>query len=205
MERPQTRSRFRKSRIITMSPPLAAAFIGSDTLLIQCLELWRSRGHAVTVVATDTQKVRDYCAANQLPCVDADQDLVGALGTAPCDYLFAVTWLHLLPSAALQLPRTAAVNFHDGPLPRYAGLNATCWSLLHGETEHAVTWHVIEPEADVGDLLVQASFAIEPQDTAFTLNARCFDYGQRSFEELCGQLEGGGPARREVDRPEAVR
>ena len=63
-----------------MPSPLAAAFIGSDTLLLQCLELWRGRGHAVTVVATDAQKVRDYCDANQLPCVDADEELVAASG-----------------------------------------------------------------------------------------------------------------------------
>jgi hypothetical protein len=89
---------------------------------------------------------------------------------------------------ALQLPRERAINFHDGPLPRYAGLNATCWSLLHGEREHAVTWHVIEPKADTGAILVQRSFAIAPDDTAFTLNARCFEAGQESFAELTQRL-----------------
>ena len=166
---------------------------------MQCLEQWLHRGHTVNFVATDSESVRDYCAANQLPCVDAAQLQVGAFGSAKCDYLFAVTWLQVLPSAALQLPRIAAINFHDGPLPRYAGLNATCWALLHGESEHAVTWHVVEPEADVGDILVQAPFAIEPQETAFTLNARCMDYGQRSFLALCGQLESGRPVRRPQD------
>ena len=34
----------------------------------------------------------------------------------------------------LRLPRRMAINFHDGPLPRYAGLNTPVWALLNGET-----------------------------------------------------------------------
>jgi natural product biosynthesis luciferase-like monooxygenase protein len=171
-----------------MSQPLAAAFVGSDTLLLQCLEAWRERGNRVVAVATDSDKVRRFCAQNELRCLDATGDFAGALAGETIDFLFAITWLRILPESALQLPRQLAINFHDGPLPRYAGLNATCWSLLHGEREHAVTWHVIEPKADTGAILVQRSFPIAPDDTAFTLNARCFEAGQESFAELMQQL-----------------
>ena len=119
-----------------------------------------------------------------------------------CDYLFAITWLKLLPESVLELPRVAAINFHDGPLPRYAGLNAPAWALFHGEVEHAVTWHVIEREADVGGVVVQSKFAVEPDDTAYTLNARCFDYGMRSFAALCQQLAHGELQRRPQDLSE---
>ncbi|MFN3241015.1 MAG: MupA/Atu3671 family FMN-dependent luciferase-like monooxygenase [Planctomycetota bacterium] len=182
-----------------MASSLAAVFVGSDTLLLQCLEAWRDRGHSVVAVATDTDKVRRYCAENGLRCVAAAGDLAAQLGGDAFDYLFAITWLQLLPAPVIAMPRVAAINFHDGPLPRYAGLNATCWSLLNGESEHAVTWHVVEPKADTGDILVQATFAIEPEDTAFTLNARCFEHGQRSFGELCEQLAGAGMQRRAQD------
>ena len=122
-------------------------------------------------------------------------DLGAQLAGVSCDYLFAATWFKLLPESVLRVPRVAAVNFHDGPLPRYAGLNATCWALLNGEAEHAVTWHVIEPQTDGGDVLVQSSFAIGSDDTAFTLNARCFDHGRQSFAEL-GRLLATGRAQR---------
>jgi len=166
----------------------AAVFIGSDTLLLQCLDSWRERGHSVVAVATDTDKVRRYCAENGLRCLSTDADLAQQLGGDAFDYLFAITWLRMLPPSLLALPRQSAINFHDGPLPRYAGLNATCWALLHGETEHAVTWHVIEEKADTGDILVQQPFAIAADDTAFTLNARCFENGVKSFEALSEQL-----------------
>ncbi|MCU0865711.1 MAG: LLM class flavin-dependent oxidoreductase [Planctomycetes bacterium] len=174
-----------------MAPSLAAVFVGSDTLLLQCVELWRERGHRVLAVATDTDKVRRHCIEQGLRCLDADGDLAAQLGGEAFDHLFAITWLQLLPAALLRLPRRAAINFHDGPLPRYAGLNATCWAILHREREHAVSWHLIEPQADTGAILLQRRFPIAPEDTAFTLNARCFEHGQASFAELVQQLTDG--------------
>ncbi|MFM1870914.1 MAG: hypothetical protein RL398_336, partial [Planctomycetota bacterium] len=40
-------------------------------------------------------------------------------------------------------------------------------------------------------ILLQQTFAIEADDTAFTLNARCFAYAQESFAQLCEQLGNG--------------
>ena len=182
-----------------MVSSLSAVFIGSDTLLLQCLEAWRERGHGVVAVATDADKVRRYCAENGLRCVAADDRLAATLGQQPFDYLFAVTWLQILPASVLALPQRAAINFHDGPLPRYAGLNATCWAILNGEREHAVTWHRIEAEADTGAILMQRGFPIEPDDTAFTLNARCFQFGQESFAALAEQLAAGTQQERAQD------
>ncbi|MCB9878218.1 MAG: LLM class flavin-dependent oxidoreductase [Planctomycetes bacterium] len=174
-----------------MPSPLAAVFVGSDTLLLQCLDAYRERGHRVAVVATDTDKVRRYCAEHGLRCVAADETLAASLQGEVFDHLFAITWLSLLPEAVLRLPKVSAINFHDGPLPRYAGLNATCWAIHGGEREHGVTWHVIEPKADTGGILLQQTFAIADDDTAFTLNARCFEHGQRTFVELLDRLAAG--------------
>ncbi len=179
---------------------LAAVFIGSDTLLMQCLDLWLERGHRVVAVVTDADKVRRFCSDRGVRHVDAAVELCEALAGETVDLLFTITWLRLLPEAALKIARRHAINFHDGPLPRYAGLNATCWAILRGEHEHAVTWHVIEAEADTGDILLQRSFPIQPDDTAFTLNARCFQAGQETFGELVDQLAAGSEQRRPQDR-----
>ncbi|HEX5052169.1 MAG TPA: MupA/Atu3671 family FMN-dependent luciferase-like monooxygenase [Planctomycetota bacterium] len=174
-----------------MSHPLAAVFIGSDTLLLQCLELWLERGQRVVAVATDGDRVRRFCAERGLRCVDAGLDLAATLAGETVDHVFSITWLHLLPESVVRLARRSAINFHDGPLPRYAGLNVTCWALFAGEREHGVSWHVVEPKADAGAILLQRTFPIEDDDTAFTLNARCFEAGQESFAELADQLAAG--------------
>jgi len=179
-----------------MATALTALFVGSDTLLLQCLQAWRERGHGVAAVVTDAEKVRRFCADEGLPCHDAADATWAALASARPDYTFAITWLRLLPGAALALAQRATINFHDGPLPRYAGLNATCWAIAGGETTHAVTWHEVEAKADTGAILVQREFPIEADDTAFTLNARCFESGQRTFGELADALAAGTVVRR---------
>jgi len=182
-----------------MAQSLAAVFVGSDTLLLQCLQAWLERGHAALAVATDADKVRSFCADHGVRCLDAGGDWAREVASERIDHVFAVTWLRLLPDAVLRLPQRSAINFHDGPLPRYAGLNATCWAILHGETEHAITWHRIERKTDTGDVLLQRRFPIAADDTAFTLNARCFQAGIETFAELMAQLEVGGPARTPQD------
>ena len=54
-----------------------------------------------------------------------------------------------IPDDVLASPRRAPVNYHDAPLPRYAGMHATSWELMHGETRHAVTWHEVVAEVQV--------------------------------------------------------
>ncbi len=182
-----------------MAPSLAAVFVGSDTLLLQCVQVWLQRGHHVVAVATDADKVRRFCIEHGLRHVDAANDLATLFAGESIDFVFAITWLRLLPPPALRLAKRATINFHDGPLPRYAGLNATCWAIARGETEHAVTWHVVEPLADTGAILLQRSFPIHADDTAFTLNARCFQVGQETFVELVEALAAGQEQRRPQD------
>jgi len=54
------------------------------------------------------------------------------------DWLFSISNLSLIPTALWQAATRRAANFHDGPLPRYAGLNAPAWALLAGETQCGV-------------------------------------------------------------------
>ncbi|WP_223252377.1 formyltransferase family protein [Paracoccus mutanolyticus] len=111
------------------------------------------------------------------------------------DWLFSVANLSILKPEMLARGRKGAINFHDGPLPRLAGLNAPVWAIIGQEPQHGVTWHMIEGGVDEGDILAQVLFDMRPDDTALTLNARCFARAAESFPEVVAQLEGEGPRR----------
>lgn len=179
--------------------------IGADTLLVQCAERWLGRGHVLHGIFTDAQPVRRWAEEHGIECRPTPANGATAVGGGACpmaaglaektpDYLFAITHLRLLPADVLGMPRRGAINFHDGPLPRYAGLNAPSWALRAGESEHGVSWHWITAEVDEGDVLVAAPVPITDDDTAFTLNARCFEVGMASFVQLVERLEQGVPA-----------
>lgn len=171
-------------------PMTKAWFLGEGSLLTQAAEIWRSAGHEVVGIASHEQHVIEWAALNGLTVVGSDE-LERAASLAPFDYLFSVVNLSMLPAAVLELPARMAVNFHDGPLPRYAGVNATVWALLGGEPVHGVSWHRMTAVADEGDVLLQRTFEVAPDETVFGLNAKCFTAGIETFRELCDHITRG--------------
>lgn len=59
------------------------------------------------------------------------------------------------------------VNVHYAPLPRYRGRTFINWAIINGETEFALTIHVMSPEVDAGNILCQRTITIGPHDTAW--------------------------------------
>ncbi|MEZ5964292.1 MAG: LLM class flavin-dependent oxidoreductase [Planctomycetota bacterium] len=183
------------------STPLSCYIVGADTLLLQCAEIWKDAGHQLRGVITAEPRLVEWCRQNDVRVVAPGPDLATRLRQEPeFDYLLAITHLELLADDVLKVPKRGAINFHDGPLPRYAGLNATSWALMAGETAYAITWHSITGAVDTGDILLQAPVAIEPDDTALTLNARCFEVAMSTFKDLVTQLAAGTVAPQAQDR-----
>ncbi|SHH54579.1 MupA/Atu3671 family FMN-dependent luciferase-like monooxygenase [Cognatishimia maritima] len=168
----------------------SAVLIGNESLLVQCAELWLQAGHEIAMIATrnpDILRWAKNAGHSVQETADRLADLVLPKGF---DWLLSIANLDLIPDDLLARANLGAVNFHDGPLPRYAGLNAPVWARLNGETTHGVTWHLIESKVDAGDILVQRSFPVTEKDTALSLNAKCFEAAIDSFPEVITALSG---------------
>ncbi|MEZ5798315.1 MAG: AMP-binding protein [Paracoccaceae bacterium] len=190
---------------------LSALLIGNETLTAQCGEHLLGRGHGIAAVVTRSAEVARWATGRGLRVEGYGPDLAQRLPQA--DWLLSIANLTVLPAAVLARATRGAVNFHDGPLPAHAGLNAPVWAILGGEAEHGITWHLIEGGVDEGRILEDRRFAIAADDTALTLNTRCFEAGMESFPAVLAQLETtpqprpqpAGPAQlhRGADRPAA--
>lgn len=64
------------------------------------------------------------------------------------------------------------INVHYAPLPRYRGRTFINWAIINGETEFALTIHVMSPELDAGNILCQKTVKVGPHDTAWQLMSR---------------------------------
>jgi methionyl-tRNA formyltransferase len=93
------------------------------------------------------------------------------------DLLINVHSLFVLDSDVVGAPRVGSFNFHPGPLPEYAGLNAPSWAIYQGEMTHAVTVHWMDARIDSGPVAYSASFAIDSADTGLSLTAKCVRHG----------------------------
>jgi len=178
---------------------LSALFIGNESLLVQCAEHWRGRGHHIAAIVTRNAEVRRWAEGAGLRVEAQAPGHAERLADVGYDWLFSVANLNLVPDALLRQARNGAINFHDGPLPRHAGLNAPVWAILDGEAQHGITWHLIEGGIDEGDILEQRLFPIAPGETALTLNTKCFEAAIDSFGPLVAQLESGAPRRQPQD------
>lgn len=168
----------------------SSILIGNESLLIQCAEMALARGNTVSAVVTRNADVAGWAKGRGLRVEAPGADLAARLAGLPCDWLLSIANLQVIPDDVLALPARGAVNFHDGPLPRHAGLNAPVWALIEGETQHGITWHLIEGGVDEGDILAARSFDIAANDTALTLNTKAYEAAIASFPALLDQLEG---------------
>ena len=163
--------------------------IGEGSLLIQCAEIYLEKGHEILGVVANDAGIRDWAQKKGLVLLRPGKHLLEQLSATPFDYLFSIANLRMISADILALPKKLAVNFHDGPLPRYAGVHATNWALLNREEEHGITWHEMLAEADKGRLILQKKFEISPHDTALSLNTKCFQAGIESFREMIEAID----------------
>jgi natural product biosynthesis luciferase-like monooxygenase protein len=172
---------------------LSGVFLGEGSLLIQCAELFLSNGHQITAIVSSEPMIVRWSAEKDIPHLLPTDDVCAALTAGSFDYLFSIVNLTLLPEAVIKLPRRLAINFHDSALPTYAGLNATSWAILRQEQTHGVTWHEMTDTVDTGRILKQHPIEISADETAFSLNTKCYDAGIRSFGELLEDLTNDCP------------
>ena len=143
-----------------------------------------SRGWSILAVASLDSKVCSWAEQRSVEVCPVE-------ALPPADYLFSIANHRILPGPIVRRPGRLAINLHDGPLPRYAGLNATTWALLRGETEHAISWHKMVERADAGEILLQARVALHPGETSASLNLECQRVVLESLPVLLVRLEGG--------------
>ena len=173
----------------------SSIIIGDESLTQHCAETLLSEGHSIAAVVTDNPDLSDWAAKRGLVVEAHGRDLGRRLGGISVDWVLSIANLKILGPDVLALGKKGAVNFHDGPLPKHAGLNAPVWAILNGETSHGVTWHLIDSGIDTGDILVQRSVSIASEDTALSLNTKCYEAALTSFPELLHELEHGLPGR----------
>ncbi|WP_410643602.1 formyltransferase family protein [Amycolatopsis sp. lyj-346] len=170
-----------------MTDRLTAWLIGSGSLLQTCHDVLVRRGHRVTAVISADEPTLRWASQQDVPCA---RRLDAVAAEAP-DHLFSLANPAILTPGELRIPRRFAVNSHYGPLPAYAGLNAQHWAIMRGERTYGISWHVMSPGIDDGDLLLQRSFDIPAGATTLDLNVRCLRESVESFPSLVDKVADG--------------
>jgi natural product biosynthesis luciferase-like monooxygenase protein len=176
---------------MTAREKFSCFIIGSDTLLGECAEIILREGHEIRGIITATPRLITFARSKKIPVLDPKSDYKQSLAAAPFDYLFSITYLSIIPADVLAMAKKAAINFHDGPLPKYAGLNTPAWGLINREEKWGITFHLMTAGIDRGDILKQKLFEVGTGETALSLNTRSFATAIEAFGELINELAAG--------------
>ncbi|MBT8037753.1 MAG: amino acid adenylation domain-containing protein [Verrucomicrobiae bacterium] len=165
--------------------------IGDASIGMHCLRSLRTAGHEVVACLANGKSFAASARREGVMTYDPGTPLA-VITKIPCDWIVSAYNVRLIPAEILRHPVKGSINFHDAPLPRYAGLYAPTRALLDGETEYAVTWHMVEEGIDTGGIIIQTPVPIHDDDTSQSLNLRCLEAGARGFDMIVLKL-GRGP------------
>lgn len=96
------------------------------------------------------------------------------------DLIVCAYYPRVFPARLIKIPPLGCVNVHPGLLPQYRGTFPTPWCILNNENEIGITIHLMDENIDTGDILVQRSYPIRPDETGHELYHRSM--------QLCANL-----------------
>ncbi|WP_373542541.1 MupA/Atu3671 family FMN-dependent luciferase-like monooxygenase [Chamaesiphon sp.] len=171
---------------------LSCYVVGDGVVVVSCLEVLLQQGWQVLGIYSADGSLQEWSQAHDIFYAADRSTFQAQILSSEYDYLFSINNTHwIIPESVVTQARGTAINYHDSPLPKYAGLYATAWAIQHGETHHAVTWHEVVDEIDAGRIFHQKVVPILADDTSLSLNTRCFEAAVESFTELIGRLATG--------------
>lgn len=102
--------------------------------------------------------------------------------------LQVVVAFRMLPKVVWQMPQYGTFNLHASLLPQYRGAAPINWAIINGETETGVTTFFIDDKIDTGNIILQKTEAIYPEDNVGTLHDRLMELGAKLVVETCLQI-----------------
>jgi len=122
--------------------------------------------------------LRTIDAHSQLQSYGADIFVVAAYGL-------------ILPKAVLDMPRLGCINIHASLLPKYRGASPIHAALLNGDSHTGITIMHMDAGIDTGDMILQKSLDILPQERLLELQDRMANLGAECVLEALALLGKG--------------
>jgi len=167
--------------------------VGEGSILTHCAEQLLAHDFTILAIASGDPHCLQWAQAHDVAALSWHESsaIEQLLKPFAHDILLSIGNLYIVPSSLVERPNTLAINIHDGPMPELLGFNTTMWSILANRDQHQVNWHLMTGAVYSGDLLATESVSIESNETAMSLNTKCFTAAMRGFEHILHQLNIG--------------
>ena len=120
------------------------------------------------------------------------------------DVIVVVAYGQILPRAVLEIPRLACLNLHASLLPRWRGAAPIQAAIAAGDCETGITVMYMDEGLDTGDILLQRSVEILPNDTGGSLHDRLARIAPETLLESLRLVAAGNAPRIAQDNARAT-
>ncbi len=190
-----------------LARPLRLVFMGTPEFAVPALQaLLESEDSVIGVVCQPdkpagrrldlhTPPVKDCARAHAVPVfqpqkIRTPEALEHLQGWRP-DLIVVAAYGKILPKTILDLPACGCINIHASLLPKYRGAAPMQWAIAQGETHSGVTIMQVSEELDAGDILLQKSVDLKPDETGGSLHATLSVLGARALLEAMTLFKQG--------------
>lgn len=102
-----------------------------------------------------------------------------------------VVAFRMLPELVWNMPPMGTINLHGSLLPQYRGAAPIHWAVINGEAQTGVTTFKLQHAIDTGDILLQDSFPIGPDETTGEVHDRMKMIGAKLLVKTIEGLAAG--------------
>ena len=102
--------------------------------------------------------------------------------------LQVVVAFRMLPKQVWAMPEYGTFNLHASLLPDYRGAAPINWAIINGDSKTGATTFFIDDKIDTGEIILQESTPIDPDDSAGTLHDRLMLLGAQLVLKTVGLI-----------------
>ena len=180
------------------------AFLGTPEFAVPSLAALSRGGHEVVTVVAQPDRpagrgqplrepaAKSWARAKGIPVLQPekvrDGKLAAELSPLGPEVLVVAAYGKILGQDLLSLAPRGAVNVHASLLPRWRGAAPIQWAIASGDQETGVTIMQMDEGLDTGEVLLQRTLPILPDDTAESLAPRLAALGGEALLEALDGL-----------------
>jgi methionyl-tRNA formyltransferase len=152
--------------------------------------------------------VKECAVAEGLPVLQPEtprgEAFLAEIAALEPEISVVVSYGHILPRAAIELPPRGTINVHASLLPKLRGAAPIQAAIRDGFIETGVTIMRMVPALDAGPIVLQARTPIAPDETYGELELRLSELGALALVEALTLLTLGQASEREQDHAAAT-
>jgi len=171
---------------------LRIVFMGTPDFAVATLKTLVENKYTIVGVITAPDKpagrgqklnesaVKQYAVSQNLTILQPtnlkNEDFLNELKNLNANLQIVVAF-RMLPKAVWQMPEYGTFNLHASLLPNYRGAAPINWAIINGETKTGVSTFFIDAKIDTGDMILQESIDINPEENAGSLHDKLMQTG----------------------------